>query len=196
MRMHKKVIHLSDIVLCGGRTIKLEMLSAHPRQSNTHKFSHQHPTPVDLSLWRRALRKVSSEFHILTVPLQDYVSPPHDLPWWMLNDDGLILHKVITHGNQVCCKVYTPKSNPLAHKTRSGQRFMSDRVVMGTSNLHKYTSIIPLQPDCVLLQSSIPMFVQPSPVSGFEHAMKHFSNQTCGYYLITAETALRYSTAC
>jgi hypothetical protein len=154
------------------------MLSDLPGQSDTHKFPHQCPKPVDLTLWRRALCKVSSEFHILTVPLQDYVCPPHDLPWWMLNNYGLILHNVNTCGNKEYHEVYTPKSNPFACKTRSGQRFISDRVVMGTSNLHKYASITPLQPGHVLLQFSIPVFVPSPPVTGFEHTMKHSSNQT------------------
>ncbi len=132
MRMHKKVIHLSDIVLCNDKTIKPEMLLNLPGQSDTHKIPHQRPTPADLSLWRRALRKVSSEFHILMVLLQDYFSPPHDLPRWRLNDNGSILHNMITHGNQEYHEVYSPKSNPLACKTQSGQQFMSDRVVMGT----------------------------------------------------------------
>ncbi len=175
--MHKKVIHLSDIVLCNGKTIKPDMFSDHPGQSNTHKLPHQHPTPADLSLWRRALRKVSSEFLVLTVPLQDYVGTPHDLSWWMLNDNGLILHNVIKCGNREYHKVYTPKSNPFTHTTRSDQQFISD-VIMGTSNFHKYASVTPLQPVHVLLQSSISMFVPPPPVSGFEHMMRHFSNQT------------------
>ncbi len=100
MRMHKNDIHISDIVLCDCKAIKPEMLLDLPGQSDTHKFPHQHPTQADLSLWRRALRTVSSEFHILTVPLQDYVSPPYDLPQWMLNNDGSILHDIITCGNQ------------------------------------------------------------------------------------------------
>jgi hypothetical protein len=176
--MHKKVTHLSGIVLCDSKTIKTEMLLDLPGQSDTHNFPHQHPTPADLLLWRRALCKLSSEFHVLTVPLQEYVSPPHELPGWMLNNDGLILHNMITHGNQEYHKVYTPKSYPFARKTQSGQRFMFERVVMGTSNLHKYASVTPSQPGHILLQSSIPMHVQPPPVSGFEHTMKHFSNQT------------------
>jgi hypothetical protein len=95
MSMHKKIIHLSDIVLCNGKTIKLEMFSDIPGQSDTHKFPHQRPIPADLSLWRRALCKVSSEFHVLTVPLQGYVGTLHDLPWWMLNNNGSILHNGI-----------------------------------------------------------------------------------------------------
>ena len=51
MRMHKKVIHKSDIVLCDGKTIKAEMLTGSPGHSNSHKFPTQHPTPSDLAIW-------------------------------------------------------------------------------------------------------------------------------------------------
>jgi hypothetical protein len=36
MRMHKKVIHKSDIVLCDGKTIKTEMLTDQPEHSDVH----------------------------------------------------------------------------------------------------------------------------------------------------------------
>jgi hypothetical protein len=36
MRMHKKVIHRSDIVLCNGKTIKAEMLTDQPGHSDVH----------------------------------------------------------------------------------------------------------------------------------------------------------------
>jgi hypothetical protein len=80
MRMHKKVIHVSDIVLSNGKTIKPEMFLGLPGHSCIHKFPHQCPTPANLSIWRMAIRKISSVFHVLTVPLQEYIRPPHDFP--------------------------------------------------------------------------------------------------------------------
>jgi hypothetical protein len=38
LRMHKKVIHKSDIVLCDGKRIKAEMLTDQPEHSDVHKF--------------------------------------------------------------------------------------------------------------------------------------------------------------
>ena len=48
MRIHKKVIHKSDIVLCDGKTVKAEMLPDLPGHSDYHKFSTQRPTPANL----------------------------------------------------------------------------------------------------------------------------------------------------
>jgi hypothetical protein len=107
MRMHKKVIHVSDIVLSNGKTIKLEMFSDLPGHSCIYKFPHQHPTPADLSIWKMALRKISFEIHILTVQLQEYVSLPHDLPRWLLSNDGTILHNMITREDKEYHEIYT-----------------------------------------------------------------------------------------
>jgi hypothetical protein len=130
MRMHKKVIHVSDIVLSDSKIIKLEMFLDLPGHSCIHKFSHQCPTSADLSIWKMALHKISSEFHVLTVLLQEYISPPHDLPQWLLSNNGMILHNMITQEDKEYHEIYTPTSNPFACRTRSGQHFISNRVAL------------------------------------------------------------------
>jgi hypothetical protein len=119
MCMHKKVIHKSDIVLCDGKTIKAEMLTDQAGHSDVHKFPPQRPTPADLYLWKSALHKISSNFHVLTVKLQEYISPPHNQPCWMLNDIGTILHHNILQGDKMYHKEYSPSSNPIDCRTRS-----------------------------------------------------------------------------
>ena len=178
MRMHKKVVHTSDIVLCDGKTIKSEMLTDSPGHSDTHKFPIQRPSQADLILWRKALRMISSDFLVLTVPLQGYVLYPHNLPQWMINDDGSILHNTISMGDREYHEVYIPTSKPLARKTQSGQQFNCTMVVMGSSSLQNYASVTQSQPGHVLVHSSIPRFIPPPPVSGFEHAIKTFANQS------------------
>jgi hypothetical protein len=124
MRMHKKVTHVSDIVLSNSKTIKPEMFLDLPGHSGIHKFPHQCPTPADLSIWKMALRNISSEFHVLSVLLQEYISPPHDLPQWLLSDDRTILHNMITREDKKYHEIYTPTSNPFAHRTISRQHFI------------------------------------------------------------------------
>jgi hypothetical protein len=55
VRMHKMVIHLSDIVRCDGKTIKISMLLASAGKSDAHKFPLQRPTTMDMTLWRTHL---------------------------------------------------------------------------------------------------------------------------------------------
>jgi hypothetical protein len=178
MRMHKKVIHKSDIVLCDGKTIKADMLTDLPGHSDYHKFPTQHPTPTDLSIWKTALCKLSSEFYVLTVKLQEYISMLHILPRWLLNNLGTIFHHNILRGNKMYHKVYLPSLNPLAHRTQSGQRFNSTIVAYGPSNHQQYASITLSQEGQVLLHSLIPGFVPSRPIYGFEHMIKSFANQT------------------
>jgi hypothetical protein len=76
MRMHKKVIHKLDIVLCDGKRIKVEILTDQPGQSGVHKFPTQHPTPADLNLWKLALCKLSSDLHVCSRSSYKNISVP------------------------------------------------------------------------------------------------------------------------
>jgi hypothetical protein len=100
VRMHKMVIHLSDIVRCDGKTIKQSMLSVSAGISDAHKFPLQRPTPTDMILWTTALRQISSEFYVLTLPLQEYISTKHSKPTWRLSNNGDILHHNIRMNGQ------------------------------------------------------------------------------------------------
>ena len=71
------VIYLSDIVRCDGKTVKKSMLSASVGTSEAHKFPVQRPTPTNMNLWTTALGRISSEFYVLTVPLQEDTSVHH-----------------------------------------------------------------------------------------------------------------------
>ncbi len=178
MRKHKKVIHKLDIVLCDGKTIKAEMLTDQPGHSDVHKFPIQHPTPPDLYLWKLALQKLSSNFHVFTVKLQEYISPPYNLPWWMLNNIETILHHNIVQGDKTYHDEYTPSSNPIDCRTRAGQHFNSTIVKNGPSNFHQYASVTPSQLGQFLLHSLVPGFISLRPISGFEHVIKSFANQS------------------
>ncbi len=145
MHMHKKVIHKSDIVPCNCKTIKEETLTDQPGRSDVHQFPTQRPTPAGLNLWKLALCKLRSEFHMFTVKLQEYISPPHNHPWWMLNDIGTILHHNIVQGDKTYHKEYTPSSNQINHRTRAGQCFNSTIMKNGPSNFNQYASVTPSQ---------------------------------------------------
>ncbi len=117
VRMHKMVIHLSDIVRCDGKTIKQSMLSASAGVSDAHKFPLQRPTPMDIVLWRTALRRISSEFYTLALPLQEYISTKHSKPTWRLSNNGDILHHNISMNSQEYHDEYTPTIGPLTRQT-------------------------------------------------------------------------------
>jgi hypothetical protein len=176
MHMHKKVIHKLDIVICDEKKIKAEILTDQPRHSDVHKFPTQCPTPADLYLWKLALCKISSNFHVIMVKLQEYISPPHNHPCWMLNGIGTILHNIIVQGDKMYHKEYSPSSNPIDCRTRLGRRVNSTIMKNGPSNFHHYASITSSQLGQVLLHSLVLGFISPQPISGFEHVIKTFAN--------------------
>ncbi len=178
MHMRKKVIHKSDIVLCDGKTIKAEMLTDLPGHSDSHKFPTQCPTPADLVIWKTALCKLSSNFLVLTVKLQEYISPPHLLPLWLLNNLGMTLHHNIVRGNKLYHEVYSPSLNTLAGRTRSGQCFNLTIIAYGPSNFQRCASATVSQEGQVFLHSLVPGFVPVQPTSGFENVIKGFANQS------------------
>ena len=134
MRLHKKVIHKLDIVLCNGQTIKAEMLTGSCGHSDYHKFPTQRPTTANLTIWNTAIHRLSSAFLVVTVKLQEYTSMPHSSPLWLPDDLGTTLHHNMVRGNKLYHKVYLLLSNTLARRTRSGQCFVSKLIAYGHSN--------------------------------------------------------------
>jgi hypothetical protein len=154
------------------------MLTDQPGHSDVHKFPTQHPTPADLNLWKLALCKLSSNFHLFTVKLPEYINPPHNHPRWMLNNIGTILHHNIVQGNKMYHKEHTPSPNPIDWRTRAGQPFSSTVMKNGPSNFDQYASVTPSQLGQVFLHSLVPGFIPLHPISGFEHVIKSFAHQS------------------
>ena len=134
MRMGKKVIHKSDIVLCDGRIIKAEMLTGSSGHSDYHKFPTQRPTTTNLIIWNTAIRRLSSAFLVLTVKLQEYIGTPHSSPLWLIDNLGTTLHHNIVRGNKFYHEVYLLSVDTLARRTQSGQCFVSKLIAYGHSN--------------------------------------------------------------
>ena len=142
---------LSDIVRWDGKTIKLSMLLASAWKSDAHKFPLQWPTPMDMTLWTTALRRISSKFYVLTLPLQEYISIKHLKPSWRLSNNGDILHHNIKMNGQDYYVEYTPTNDPFACQTRSGRRFQHNVTRMGYLEHPIFASITHLQTGPVLL---------------------------------------------
>ncbi len=121
VRMHKMVIHLSDIIMCDGKTIKRSMLLASAGHLEAYKFPVQQPTPMDMNIGMTALQMTSSKFNVLTLPLQEYISTTHSRPSWWLSQNGDILHHNIKRNGKEYHVKYTPTNDPLIRQTCSGR---------------------------------------------------------------------------
>jgi hypothetical protein len=73
---------------------------------------------------------------------------------------------------------YSLSSNPIDCRTQSRQRFNSTIMKNGPFDFHHYASVTPSQLGQVLLHSLVPGLISPRPISGFEHVIKTFANQS------------------
>ncbi len=90
--MYNQVVHTSCIILCDGRTIDRECLTMTPGHSDGHKFPLQRPTTSNWTLWKNALKKISSQYYTFSHQLEDFASSPHRPKKWTTTHDGHILH--------------------------------------------------------------------------------------------------------
>jgi hypothetical protein len=96
----------------------------------------------------------------------------------MLNNIGTILHHNLVRGDKTYHEEYTPSSNLINCRTRAGQRFNSTIVKNGPSNFNQYASVTPSQLGQILLHSLVPRFMSLHLISGFEHVITSFANQS------------------
>ena len=150
------------------------MLSVSAGISDAHKFPLQHPTPTDMILWTTALRRISSEFFVLTLPLQEYISTKHSKPTWLLSNNGDILHHNISMNGQEYHEEYTPTIGPLTRQTRSGRRFTHNITRMGYSEHSIFASITHSQSGQVLMHSSAAAATSPLVLLDFENNLMVF----------------------
>jgi hypothetical protein len=154
------------------------MLSASAGKSDVHKFPVQQRTPTDMNLWTTALRRISSKFYGLTLPLQEYISIKHSKPSWRLSHNGDILHHNIKMNGQDYHVEYTPTNDPLARQTRSGRRFQHNVTKMGYSEHPLFASIMHSQLGQVLLHSSAAAATSSVVSLGDETNLKGYGNKT------------------
>jgi hypothetical protein len=178
VQMYKMVIHLSDVVKYDGKTIKKSMLLANVGKLEAHKFPVQRPMPTDMNLWTTALQRISSEFYVLTLPLQEYISIKHLKPSWQQNQNGDILHHNIKMNGQDYHVEYTPMNNPLAQQTCSGRRFQHNVTKVGYSKFPIFASIMHLQLGQVLLHSTVAAAIPSVASLDFETNLRSYGNET------------------
>jgi hypothetical protein len=139
----------------------------------------QRPTlTTDMNLWTTGLRRISSKFYVLTLPLQEYISIKHSKPSWRLSHNRDILHHNIKLNGQDYHVKYTPTNDPLAHQTCSGRRFQRNVTKVGYLEFPIFASITHSQSGQVLLHS-LAATATPSVVSlGFETNLRSYGNET------------------
>ncbi len=89
---YKHFIHVSDMVLCNGRTIDPFSLSNEQIPSICHVFSREEPTHTNISLWRSAISSLGEGMTQLPYTLRPFLLPPHLKVYWYTNSNNSILY--------------------------------------------------------------------------------------------------------
>jgi hypothetical protein len=172
VHQHKKVIHLSYIVLCDGQTINKACLTSAPGVSHLHKFPLQQPTRSDYRLWTTALRRINSESLTLPVPLGKFISRPHLGVKWTTDTDGTILHLELTSDGITRFLIYHPTH---ATRTRAGHHFVQGNTLVDFP-LPFYASVTSCSDTNVLLHSWTEQYVPATLLASFWENIRSMKN--------------------
>jgi hypothetical protein len=121
---------------------------------------------------------ISSEFNVLTLPLQEYISTKHLRPSWQLSQNRDILHHNIKRNGKDYHVKYTPTNDPLVRQTCSGRQFQSNVTKVGYSESPFFASITHSQSEQVLLHLSAAAATPPIVSLGFEYNLRSYGNES------------------
>ena len=95
VQKYLKLIHLSDLVHCNGKTLCGEVLS--PSEENvldpTVTFPMEKPTKKDKEEWRNFILSLTEDGKVLTKTLDDYLKNPQVKIYWKYNPERKSLIK-------------------------------------------------------------------------------------------------------
>jgi hypothetical protein len=77
VQKYKHFIHVSDMVLCDGRTIDPFSLTDEQITSIQHVFFREEPTHANFSLWRSAVSSLGEGTTRQPYTLGPFLLPPH-----------------------------------------------------------------------------------------------------------------------
>jgi hypothetical protein len=121
---------------------------------------------------------ISSEFDVLTLPLQEYISTKRLRPSWHLSQNRDTLHHNIKRNGKDYHVKYTPTKAPLVQQTHSGRRFQSNVTKVSYLESPIFASIAHSQSEQVLLHLSAAAATPPVVFLSFEHNLRSYGNES------------------
>ena len=130
VRKHLGMIHLSDLVLCDGKSLCGEVFETgwDEKSRSRLQFPREKPAPDDFNTWRSFVLSLTSDGETLTEPLGEYLKEPHTPNQWKHDPahDSLLLHD--TASGQ--CFLYQKEAE--GRHLRSGQSYTRQEAVSDT----------------------------------------------------------------
>jgi hypothetical protein len=155
VRKYHKVHSLADILGADWKSVEPIILTTRQRHSN-RKFSWEQPTKADFTLWRTAVRNITSASLTYSPTLGEYLEDPH-IPYdWLASENKTLLYHVFP--NKSGYDIFARDTH--TRKTRTGQRFNKISTSPGSPPATKYASIRNYNSNLVILHSTAPTFRQ------------------------------------
>jgi hypothetical protein len=140
--------------------------------SDLHKFPLQYPTRADHSLWKAAIRRISSLFYTFPTPLGRYIDLPHKTFSWITSNGGDILHQ------QISSNLYRKFDHTAGRQSQSGAIFSKSYMQQGISPLTSYVSATFLSDLHVCLHSWTGLFSPSTSTSSFWDQIGLYDNHS------------------
>ena len=178
VRMYLRVVHLSDIVRCDGRTYTRAALRRDAPPTSRHGFPHQQPTRADFQLWDDALRSLATGTDHLPFTIGPFlVEPHHDVVWTSEADESL-LYRRREHCGETYHDVFVPRSSGVSTRGRDARCYTWDRTALGEAPGTAYASVETDEVfDVVLHSTALMPSVEPAPTD-FWSVIRGFENQS------------------
>ena len=128
VRKSLHLIHVSDLVLCDGKTLDVSLTEGDlktPLDSNV-QFPVKKPTRKDNRIWTTFISSLSRDYKFLDAPLGDYISKPQARMDWTYDETNNILYHSNLDG--AVYEVYTARMGRM--EMRSGQIYEKTREKM------------------------------------------------------------------
>jgi hypothetical protein len=173
VRKFHRVHSLADILSADGKTVEPAVLTTRQRHS-TRTFSWEQPTKADFTLWRTAIRAITSSSLTYSSPLGEYLEEPHITFEWFASDDESLLYHVFPNssGYDIFAR------DTIMRRTRTGQRFTKISTSPGSPPCTKYASIRNYESNSVILHSTTKTFQQHTDTTSLINQLQSLRNHS------------------
>ena len=183
VRKFKCVLHLSDIVLCDGKSLDTRACGDAVMGHSAHDFPLEQPVRGDFALWDTAVGQLFGATGRLERPLGPYLREGHLFQHWFESSDGRLLFYRPHNDVEESYDEYHLEAR--RYPTRHGRRFALTATRVGTlpNSLRLASVVYDDSVDRVRLHSSCEPFrpIQDT-VRGLLDTLQSFENQTLWRY--------------
>ena len=185
VRKFKCVVHLSDLVLADGRTLRADVFDRTPGTSRQYRFPLEYPSTSDFALWEHALRtacipggNILSPGLRLPARLGGYVAEPHQHVEWFQSGDAETIFFCPRDNIDDSYDEFRMRTDGGATRTCYGHHFNWAGTRRGVPPKDVQASVTLHEDDTVQFHSALPVYRTPPLKTDFWEILHSFPNQS------------------